>query len=78
MGGRAYRKHHKASQPFVSGNSNSPTAISSTRYYYAYGIRNAFGLAFDPTTGNLWDTENGEDVYDEILDKESEIVKLLC
>jgi glucose/arabinose dehydrogenase len=34
--------------------------------YYAYGIRNSFGLAFDPVTGQLWDTENGEDSYDEI------------
>jgi aldose sugar dehydrogenase len=33
--------------------------------YYAYGIRNSFGLAFDPLTGNLWDTENGGE-YDEI------------
>jgi glucose/arabinose dehydrogenase len=32
--------------------------------YYAYGIRNSFGLTFDPVTGNLWDTENGG--YDEI------------
>jgi len=34
--------------------------------YYAYGIRNSFGIAFDPVTGKLWDTENGEDKYDEI------------
>jgi glucose/arabinose dehydrogenase len=34
--------------------------------YYAYGIRNSFGLAFDPITGDLWDTENGPNVYDEI------------
>lgn len=34
--------------------------------YFAYGIRNSFGLAFDPVTGNLWMTENGEDEYDEI------------
>jgi aldose sugar dehydrogenase len=27
--------------------------------YYAYGIRNSFGLAFDPVTDKLWDTENG-------------------
>jgi aldose sugar dehydrogenase len=27
--------------------------------YYAYGIRNSFGLTFDPVTGFLWDTENG-------------------
>jgi glucose/arabinose dehydrogenase len=34
--------------------------------YYAYGIRNSFGLDFDPVTGTLWDTENGPDRYDEI------------
>jgi aldose sugar dehydrogenase len=35
-------------------------------YYYSYGIRNGFGLAFDPVTGYLWDTENGPDWFDEI------------
>ena len=34
--------------------------------FYAYGVRNAFGLAVDPANGNLWDTENGEGSYDEI------------
>jgi glucose/arabinose dehydrogenase len=34
--------------------------------YYAYGIRNSFGMDFDPVTGNLWDTENGPDHGDEI------------
>jgi aldose sugar dehydrogenase len=34
--------------------------------YYAYGIRNSFGMDFDPVTGNLWDTENGEGFGDEI------------
>ncbi len=34
--------------------------------YYAYGIRNSFGMSFDPVTGKLWDTENGPDTYDEI------------
>ena len=34
--------------------------------YYAYGIRNSFGIAFDPLTGNLWDTENGPSFGDEI------------
>lgn len=34
--------------------------------WYAYGIRNSFGLEFDPATGNLWDTENGPSSYDEI------------
>ena len=35
-------------------------------YYYAYGIRNSFGLDFDPVTGKLWDTENGPAFGDEI------------
>jgi aldose sugar dehydrogenase len=34
--------------------------------YFAYGIRNSFGLAFDSVTGKLWDTENGPANYDEI------------
>jgi aldose sugar dehydrogenase len=34
--------------------------------YYAYGIRNSFGMDFDPVTETLWMTENGPDVYDEI------------
>lgn len=34
--------------------------------YYAYGIRNSFGIDFDPITGNLWDTENGPHYGDEI------------
>ncbi|MFL6392203.1 MAG: PQQ-dependent sugar dehydrogenase [Nitrososphaeraceae archaeon] len=34
--------------------------------YYAYGIRNSFGITFDPVTRNLWQTENGPDAYDEI------------
>lgn len=34
--------------------------------YYAYGIRNSFGIDFDPVTGNLWDTENGPEHGDEI------------
>jgi aldose sugar dehydrogenase len=32
--------------------------------YYAYGIRNSFGLAIDPITGLVWDTENGDDSFD--------------
>ena len=34
--------------------------------YYAMGIRNSFGMDFDPVTGNLWDTENGPAAGDEI------------
>ena len=34
--------------------------------YYAYGLRNSFGMDFDPVTGKLWDTENGAACCDEI------------
>ena len=43
--------------------------LGSTRplsTYYAYGIRNSFGMDFDPVTGILWDTENGPNFGDEI------------
>jgi glucose/arabinose dehydrogenase len=36
------------------------------KLYYAYGIRNSFGLGFDPVTNNLWETENGPVHGDEI------------
>jgi glucose/arabinose dehydrogenase len=36
------------------------------RKFYAYGIRNSFGMDIDPITGILWDTENGPEHGDEI------------
>jgi aldose sugar dehydrogenase len=46
------------------------TGILGPKYplnlYYAYGIRNSFGIDFDPITGKLWDTENGPGFGDEI------------
>jgi aldose sugar dehydrogenase len=46
---------------------DNPFSYNSTmRYIFAYGIRNGFGLGFDPITGNLWDTENGPNRYDEM------------
>jgi len=46
--------------PGIIGNSGP------SKKYYAYGIRNSFGLDFDPLTGKLWDTENGAGFSDEI------------
>jgi glucose/arabinose dehydrogenase len=37
-----------------------------TNLYFAYGIRNSFGIDFDPNTSLLWDTENGPNYGDEI------------
>jgi glucose/arabinose dehydrogenase len=33
---------------------------------FAYGIRNSFGMDFDPVAGSLWTQENGDDSFDEI------------
>jgi glucose/arabinose dehydrogenase len=39
---------------------------SPSNKYFAYGIRNSFGVGFDHLTGKLWDTENGAGSNDEI------------
>ena len=36
------------------------------KHYYAVGIRNSYGLTFDPITGYMWETENGPEDHDEI------------
>ena len=33
---------------------------------YAYGLRNGFGMAFDPKSGDLWEQENGDDSFSEL------------
>ena len=33
---------------------------------FTFGHRNSFGLCMDPATGDLWETENGPDVDDEV------------
>jgi hypothetical protein len=39
---------------------------SNIQKIFAYGIRNSFGMAFDPLSGDLWTQENGDDTFDEI------------
>jgi aldose sugar dehydrogenase len=34
--------------------------------YYAYGVRNSFGIDYDPITGNIWMTDNGPLSNDEL------------
>ncbi len=53
---------HNPLFPYHSNN----TKLNLTGYYYAYGIRNSFGMDINPPTGKLWNTENGEDNHDEI------------
>ena len=41
-------------------------AAENVRTLWAYGIRNSFGMAVHPDTGELWLTENGDDSWDEV------------
>ena len=54
-------------QPILSSNGEG---ILGNEYplnlYYAYGVKNSFGMDFDPVTGKLWDSENGPQFGDEI------------
>src|SRR5918999_1873606 len=38
----------------------------SIQRIYSYGIRNSFGMAFDPESDDLWQQENGDDSFSEI------------
>ncbi|MDT7541598.1 MAG: hypothetical protein QOE33_1502 [Acidobacteriota bacterium] len=44
----------------------SAEAAANVKKVFAYGIRNTFGLAFDPVSGYLWEEENGDDSFDEM------------
>jgi len=50
--------------PFYNRTNKGNKAILNE--IYAYGIRNSFGMDFDPITKQLWDTENGVDQWDEV------------
>ncbi len=54
---------------FDGGVVGSKGILGDSKYldlYYGYGLRNSFGIGFDPLTGDLWDTENGQKTYDEV------------
>jgi glucose/arabinose dehydrogenase len=51
---------------FAAGKAMGGQAGANVEKVWVYGIRNSFGLAFEPTSGALWQTENGDDASDEI------------
>lgn len=51
---------------FAAGATIGGEVGANVRKVFAYGVRNSFGMAFDPRSGSLWDQENGEDAYDEL------------
>ncbi len=53
--------------PFVGAASQlDGEAAENLARTWAYGVRNSFGLAVHPETGDLWQTENGDDSWDEV------------
>jgi uncharacterized repeat protein (TIGR01451 family) len=56
-----------ADNPFFNAQTNlTGEAAANIKKLYAYGVRNGFGLGFDPYSGYLWDQENGDDAFDEM------------
>jgi glucose/arabinose dehydrogenase len=39
---------------------------ANIRKIFAYGLRNGFGMDFDPISGALWEQENGDDSFSEL------------
>ena len=53
--------------PFFNATTNlTGEAAANVKKVFAYGIRNSFGMDFDPLSGALWTQENGDDAFDEI------------
>jgi len=57
---------NKPSNDFILASILKINNNEKTVEIFATGVRNSFGLAIDPLTGNLWDTENGFNSWDEI------------
>jgi len=51
---------------FAAGAAMGGEVGANIQKIYSYGHRNGFGLAFDPVSGNLWDTENADDAFSEL------------
>jgi aldose sugar dehydrogenase len=53
--------------PFFAAGAAIPGQVGANiQKLFAYGIRNSFGMAFDPVSGDLWQQENGDDSFSEI------------
>ena len=51
---------------FATGAAMGGAVGANLQKIYSYGHRNGFGMAFDPATGSLWETENADDAYAEL------------
>jgi glucose/arabinose dehydrogenase len=51
---------------FTVGAERGGEAGANIQRLFAYGLRNTFGIAFDPVSGSLWDQQNADDAFDEL------------
>src|SRR5687768_8980699 len=51
---------------FAAGAAMGDEAGLNIQKVFAYGVRNGFGMAFDPKSGVLWEQENGDDSFSEL------------
>lgn len=51
---------------FVAGAHREGEAGANLQKVFAFGIRNGFGMAFDPFSGQLWEAQNGDDSFTEL------------
>lgn len=51
---------------FAVGDAMNSQAGDNIQKIFAYGMRNGFGMDFDPISGALWEQENGDDTFSEL------------
>ena len=56
-----------ADNPFFGAGAAMGGAVGANlQKIFAYGLRNSFGMALDPVSGDLWAQENGDDSFSEL------------
>ena len=51
---------------FAAGAAMGGEVGANIQKIFSYGHRNGFGMAFDPVSGSLWETENADDAFSEL------------
>ena len=51
---------------FAAGAAMGGEVGANVQKLFAYGLRNSFGMDFDPVSGTLWEQENGDDSFSEV------------
>ena len=69
LAGMSYINFHTRRLPGgeIRGQIEENTQVTANIHkVFSYGLRNSFGLDFDPKSGNLWLEQNGDDTFSEL------------